>query len=60
MRRGAKPAKAKVEAKLTVAPKSGKIESARIRDLGRKIIADAAELRDRVARHSGSQSHSRS
>ena len=33
MRRGAKPAKAKVEAKHTVAPKSGKIESARNRDL---------------------------
>ena len=60
MRRRAKPAKAKVEAKPPLAPKSSKNDGARIRDLEKQLAealkreAEAQNSKRRRARSSGS------
>src|SRR5262245_12428053 len=50
MRRGAKPAKAKVEAKPPVAPKSGKDDGSRVRDL-EKRLAEALKREAEAQEH---------
>ncbi|HEY7366278.1 MAG TPA: hypothetical protein VIE37_19435, partial [Methylomirabilota bacterium] len=47
MRRGARPAKAKVEAKLPAARKSRKNEGARVRDLEKRLAEALGQLQTR-------------